>query len=101
MSFPSIPGRFFCFVLFFMRGKTLTQDKGQGMESTGEQTHYEGTGIRGRQQASAPHNIKEVPGGKRSGWELRPRRSVGSSGIHYCCQRHAVPRLTGLESGPE
>lgn len=37
-----------------MRGKTLTQDKGRGMESTGEQTHYEGTGIRGRQQASAP-----------------------------------------------
>lgn len=42
----------------------------------------------------------KVPGGKRSGWELRPPRPLGSSGIHYCRQRHAVPRLTGLESGP-
>lgn len=93
---PSLPRRFF---FLFMRGKTLTQDKGRGMESTGEPIHYEGTGLRGSQQASAPHNIKEVPRGKHSGWELRPRRPVGSSGIHYCRQRHGVPRLT--ESGPE
>lgn len=39
----------------------------------------------------------KVPGVKRSGWELRPPRPLGSSGIHYCHQRHAVPRLTGLE----
>lgn len=43
---------------------------------------------------------RKVPGGKGSGRELRPRRPVGSGGIHYCRQRHDVPRLTGLESGP-
>lgn len=76
-------------------GKALTHNEGRGeMESTGEETRYKRTGGEAVNRPQLPQH-QGSPGRKRSGREPGPRRPVGTSGIHYCHQRHSSPDSRG------